>query len=295
MALKNSQNEIGLYYYKCNNAGDMLNEVLIDELFHVKTEWQSVATANLIAVGSVLERIIKGAKIDRATVKMQSDVKTDSAINVWGTGLMYDSPNFSEMSFVRPVNITALRGEKTRAACKKILKKNVRCTLADPGLLVPFLLNASEKPQKKYSLGIIPHFREVLEPQFKVIGENVEGSTIIDMQGGIKEVATQIEECECVISTSLHGLVIADAFGVPNMWCDLTHRLLGGTFKFKDYYSAYGIMAEPFNLDGGDYPTPEMVKLCYRVPHEMVLEKQKALIKAFPYQNEYTEELYNSI
>jgi pyruvyltransferase len=42
-----------------------------------------------------------------------------------------------------------------------------------------------------------------------------------------------------VISSSLHGLIIADVYGVPNAWLPIP-RLKEGSFKFIDYFSSQG-------------------------------------------------------
>lgn len=52
-----------------------------------------------------------------------------------------------------------------------------------------------------------------------------------------KDVIKQILSCEYVVSTSLHGLILADAYGVPNQWITLQNR---SDFKYKDYYSSVG-------------------------------------------------------
>lgn len=36
---------------------------------------------------------------------------------------------------------------------------------------------------------------------------------------------------------SLHGLVVADALGIPNIWIEPTPSMAGGRFKFDDYFS----------------------------------------------------------
>jgi hypothetical protein len=50
-------------------------------------------------------------------------------------------------------------------------------------------------------------------------------------------VVREIAACAAVLTTSLHGLIVADAYGIPAVWSTLAPDLIGGTFKFHDYES----------------------------------------------------------
>ena len=50
-----------------------------------------------------------------------------------------------------------------------------------------------------------------------------------------QNIINNICSCKCVISSSLHGLICSDAYGVPNIWLD-KFKLIEGHFKFKDYF-----------------------------------------------------------
>jgi hypothetical protein len=57
-----------------------------------------------------------------------------------------------------------------------------------------------------------------------------------------KEVFRQIQTCGSVISSSLHGLVVADSLGVPSVWVQFRGtrtRRTEGTFKYMDYLESY--------------------------------------------------------
>lgn len=45
--------------------------------------------------------------------------------------------------------------------------------------------------------------------------------------------------CKCILSSSLHGLIFADALGIPNRRIVLSDEIIGGDLKFDDYYSVY--------------------------------------------------------
>lgn len=289
--------KISLYFYNCNNAGDILNQTLINDLFGIPVKEESFETSDMIAVGSLLERIVKGSKAGWTNEKLQKTADKSKKITVWGTGLMHDYDDFSEMEFVRPVEIRAVRGELTRKACEKILGEELNCVTADPGILAPFLLD--KIPQKKYKIGIIPHFREYENEeylaQYKKISSQCENSVIIDLSEDLNEVLKKIASCETVMSASLHGLIFADSFGIPGMWCEMTDIILGNGYKYRDYYSSYGLTAEPYDLRDGGFPTADEIKKSYKVNYGDVLKKQKQLIKCFPYQNKRTKALIKFI
>lgn len=51
-------------------------------------------------------------------------------------------------------------------------------------------------------------------------------------------VVNEIGSASCCISTSLHGVIVAHAYGVPWVWLNIAERdLKGGSFKFEDFFS----------------------------------------------------------
>ncbi len=73
---------------------------------------------------------------------------------------------------------------------------------------------------------------------------------VIDITAGLLEVIDQVTRCDFILSSSLHGLVIADAYGVPSRWVKLSDRPKGDGFKYGDHYSAIGRgVQEPVWLD----------------------------------------------
>ena len=50
-----------------------------------------------------------------------------------------------------------------------------------------------------------------------------------------EHVVIYIISCKYILSSSLHGLIISDAYNIPNIWLD-EYKLNEGDFKFKDYF-----------------------------------------------------------
>eukprot|EP00959_Pyramimonas_sp_CCMP1952_P176128 3680485-Pyramimonas_sp.AAC.3 len=59
---------------------------------------------------------------------------------------------------------------------------------------------------------------------------------------GFREVLEQLMECGLVISTSLHGLIFAEAFGIPARWVRSSSlpSYAEGTHKFNDHLTSTG-------------------------------------------------------
>lgn len=161
---------------------------------------------------------------------------------VWGSGV-----SGQERTFVPPNNILAVRGPKTKEFCDRY---GIDCpeVYGDPALLLPLVYKASppalpnrEGASKKYRLGIIPHVVDQQHPVIREIKEKyADKILVIDLAHYVKwtDVIDQICSCEKIVSSSLHGLIVSDAYQIPNSWVELTGRISGGHFKYYDYASS---------------------------------------------------------
>lgn len=149
---------------------------------------------------------------------------------VWGTGCIDKG-----MIGQKPSKVYAVRGPLTR---EELIKKGIECpeVYGDPALLYPRFYNPTV--EKKYKWGIIPHYIEFESSRDREVLKNLEkqGIRIIDICSGEKEFINELLEVENVLSSSLHGLIMADAYGIPNARVNISNKLIGGHFKFKDYY-----------------------------------------------------------
>jgi pyruvyltransferase len=126
----------------------------------------------------------------------------------------------------RPAEVVAVRGARSLVA----LRGSPSTLLGDPLVLVDALV---DDVPKRHAIGLVPHVRSVARWR----SANRDRHLLIDPGLDPWAVVEAIASCETVLSQSLHGLIVADALGVPNVWIAPSDAMAGGRFKFDDYFS----------------------------------------------------------
>ncbi len=216
------------------NFGDCLTPLLCESLTGRRVEYANIAEADLVAIGSLLEPFF----FRQGSWDQYSRV-------VWGTGRMYGGRDKLQLT---KAHVAALRGRLTLENVVMSGDRDVR--LGDPVLLAARL--ARPLP-KRYKLGLVPHHSEHAQPLIREIADRSPDITVIDICGGVQTVLDQFAQCEFILSSALHGLVAADALGIPNewLWLDGSHHARAGKppFKYRDYYSVFGLQdKQPIRL-----------------------------------------------
>lgn len=292
--------QIKVYYTKLHNMGDQLNELILEKCFGYEVVRCSFLEGELCAIGSCL-----GMYTLHGTLPMRIRQRINGIasphVSVWGTGFI----NYSDCEgrfFKRDMDFCAVRGELTRKRVEKMTGRKLDIPTADAGLLAAELLN--EQPEKCYDVGIIPHLCDLKDPKVDEllenyfhkascdIGKTSTGSLRFIEHGNVRfinvkdepmEVIREIAKCRCILSSSLHGLIVADSLGIPNLHVVFGDRLLGDGYKFDDYYSAYGMTHTPYDLRTERPPELSVVKEGYSIRPETVAEKKRALKEVFPF------------
>lgn len=279
MSIKKTLN---VYYARVPNMGDLLNKLIIEELFGYNVSQHTYLTGEISAIGSGLGQFTLHGNILAQYIQKIVGLLYPN-VTIWGTGFIsyrdVDTPFYR-----KNIKFTAIRGELSKRRAEKILRHEISVPLGDAGILSSYLLK--ETVNKRFKVGIIAHFKEQDEPIFNTLLNNYSDSTFINVKQSPETVIRQIAECECIISSSLHGLIIADSLNIPNIHIVVSNKLLGDGFKFDDYYSAYGIEHPHINLNKENIPTLKWIKENYRITSEMVNQMKKNMIDAFPYKNE---------
>lgn len=267
-----------LYYAKLANMGDLLNVLIIERCFGYTVERNSFLTGEMCAIGSCLAQYtLHGSPLMKLRQLINGAVKPH--VSVWGTGFI----NYTDCEgkfFKRDMDFRAVRGELTRRGVERMTGRALDIPTGDAGILASALLD--EPVEKRCRVGIVPHICDLQDPAVEALAASYDDAVIINVKDDPLEVVKQIAQCETVLSSSLHGLIVADSFHVPNMHIVFADRLLGDGYKFDDYYSAYGVPHVYRDLQTA--PPPELREVAeeYRISPAMAEEKKKIMAECFP-------------
>ena len=238
-----------------HNFGDILNPFLVSHLTDfniINTNSRYTYYPHLLAIGSIL---------DRAT----------SLSSVWGSGYISKDSCFIS----KPKKIYAVRGPLTR---QKLIKQGVECpeVYGDPALLMSRFYPSHK--QKRFKLGILPHYSDKLNTFLPLIQDD--RVKVIDIQNpNPLKVIDEICSCECLASSSLHGLIIADSYQIPSVWLKFSNKLVGGSFKFHDYFQSIGSNVKDPYVVTSDIDPKALIASCRLRKLDIDLE---LLMKSFP-------------
>lgn len=200
----------------CFNFGDMVTPLLMQ--YYVSENniviADSANDADVFSTGSIIHHIPQ----NRFAI-------------IIGSGLIKD-----EKIHIPSAIVYAVRGKLT----KEILGISDDIALGDPALLLPLIYKSPNLNRTKKPIGIVPHYIHYTSPLLDNFRHD-ERYKVINVRAETKYVVDEICSCSAIISSSLHGLIVADAYGIPNRHLEFeNHPLMGGHFKFDDYYSSIG-------------------------------------------------------
>ncbi|HYE12484.1 MAG TPA: polysaccharide pyruvyl transferase family protein [Patescibacteria group bacterium] len=273
--------EVKVCYTEAHNLGDVLNKLIIENVMEYCVINSSRFRCQTTGIGSGLARFfVPESRFKHSPKGILSMVvgKMAPSLQVWSAGFL-SYPTEKEYSLRRNVNVSSVRGEITRKRLESILNKKLDVPTGDGGLLASCLIKNPIK--KKYQIGVIPHMKEKEEMRFKELLNQYDKSVLIDITGEAMSVLQTISECEFILSSGLHGLIVADSFGIPNKRLIYTNRLSGDGYKFDDYYSSFNVSPDPFNLNEGEYPTINSIIDDYMILKNQVEQKKKEIVKCF--------------
>jgi hypothetical protein len=203
------------------NLGDVLTPVILRGL-GIEARYAPQQNAQLLAIGSIIRFATRHA--------------------VWGSGAMRMTDKPSPKA-----RYLAVRGPLTRDVVRAA-GGDCPEVYGDPALLLPLFHNAPV--EQKYELGVVPHYRDTEA----LTCAKLSGLPIAwPLHANPLAVVDRIRSCKAIISSSLHGIIVAHAYGIPAAWL-YSPRLNGDGTKFRDYAASVGIMLTPHRTIGSAFP-----------------------------------------
>ena len=181
------------------NWGDALSDTILN-YFNVAHEWAYPENADLVLTGSILEHLPHGWN---GTVLGAGKLREHSEIRIR----------------LRNANIIAVRGPLTA----KHLKGDV--ALGDPGLLASLMVVPR---QAFYDVAVLPHWSD---PE---LVQRFPYAHPISPFNGAMWVMNEISKARRLITSSLHGVIVADSMNIPRQ----AERFDESDFKWRDYHAS---------------------------------------------------------
>lgn len=175
----------------------------------METASQHCKQQKLLAIGSVL------------IIARDNDV-------IWGTGMNAKRLDLTLYKF-HDLEVKAVRGPLTRRFLQDNF--NIACPeiYGDPALLIPYFFPEFKKnPDPEHDYVIVSHYSE------KNLFPKEEYPNVIYADEPWRDVIRKILNSKFVISSSLHGMIVAEAYGIPARYLRVTES--EPLFKFMDYY-----------------------------------------------------------
>ncbi len=207
----------GMFYCSGRpNIGDSVVPFLVENVGGVSLPYANPKECSgriLFSIGSVLQ----WATID---------------VDVWGSGFI------SATSRLRypPNEVLAVRGPLSAAMLSRDV--NVECDVyGDPAILLPlYCVPVGHKVLGR--IGLIPHYVDK-DKLLKADIARHNDAIVIDVEtSDIQSFVNQVASCELIVSSSLHGVIIAEAYNIPAIWAEFDDEVVGNGFKFYDYYAS---------------------------------------------------------
>ena len=207
------------------NFGDNISPNLIARVANCETVWARNTQADVVAMGSIIQSFNNRKKSWQT--RANRFFKTRQI--VWGSGLIQP-----QESYIGHTVVCALRGPLTAESLGLADRK---LPYGDPGILFSKYFKAE---RKNFDVGVVLHYLHL--EKWKTILKNYNNIKVISAEDEPETVLTSISQCRRIMSSSLHGLIAADSYNIPNISLEFDTPLKGGNFKFADY--ALGVERE---------------------------------------------------
>ena len=149
---------------------------------------------------------------------------------IWGSGINGRQGQNDLNRRVQSLDIRAVRGPRTQ----EILRRrglSVPDVFGDPALLLPRLF-----PDRFQRRGVRPWIFVPNLHDLNMIDHS--SAHVVSPLGSWNRRIEAILEADLVLASSLHGLIVAEAYGIPARYVRLSEG--EAEFKYRDYYEGTG-------------------------------------------------------
>ena len=242
------KNKVNLNYWcESDNLGDTLAPVIVNYMLSLKNISPDKPVSkrkHLYAVGSVLTAGIQDC-------------------TVWGSGVLNSVITYRLKN--RKLDIRAVRGPFTQAVLQDY---GYKCPsiYGDPAIFLPCIYKP-EYTKKKYKYGLVMHMDQMQEVSVNNI-LNIDICT-----SDFRDFVNKLNSVEIVISSSLHGIILAESYGIKAV-------LLKPT---KDYLKNYDWY---YSTRRYSFPIAENIEEALNIKPAALPELnplRRKLLETFPY------------
>lgn len=235
------------------NWGDALNRSLVEHL----TERRSLSSRLVLRPRGVGHYVVVGSVLGMNSL--------DGSV-IWGAGFMTES----DVPRGVPDDVAALRGPLSAELLGRDgIHIPADVAFGDPAILMPLIYRPLTRP--RYTLGVVPHYADAQDPRLAEYHSHPD-VLVIDVTQGTRTFIDQLSECRIVASSSLHGIIAADAYGLPRVWVEFGDRVTGAGFKFRDYAAGARLEGHPETALGFTTRISSLLDAANRYPIDKELQ-----------------------
>ena len=246
------------YFTHKQNFGDLISPWLVQQMTGREVVVARRSEPHYVVIGSILNQ------------------STDQSI-IWGPGT-YGTEAKREVA--ANAQYTAVRGPLTQAklSASRGFGIAVPEVYGDPALLAPLYYQPSVPITHEY--GVVVRWSERRWSR-ATYGPGVK---MIDFgRSDVEAVFRELLSCRKIITSSLHGLIVADAYGIPNAWL-ASNSPRGGAFKFHDYFASVNKLRQPHKYDLAAQPvTAQLLREAFTFSDEKIEFDYRALLDVSPF------------
>lgn len=203
------------------NFGDVLTPAILRH-FGIDHQWTEQSECDAISTGS--------------TIRFAGD-----GVHVLGSGAIDSSDRINPRARFHWVR-GPLTGEMVRRSggdCPEVY--------GDPAMILPQIFERTGEPDQEF--GVFAHYVDLDHCRRYPF--------VISPLADPQSVLRALWRCKRVVSSSLHGIIAAHAYGIPAAWARFSTQLTGDGIKFHDHAQSVGLAEMPLStVDEPEFTLP---------------------------------------